>query len=151
MKPTRIAPILLIPLIPLAAQTEPPADADEIIELSPFTVTAETFNGYYAAQTLAGTRLKTNLDEVASSIQVVTPEFMADVGANNLNDLFLFTTSTEASGINGNFSDYTEGETATNDTVTSATTPKARPPPTTAAPAPCRRSPSACAAWPAPI
>jgi hypothetical protein len=97
-----------------ATPAEPAID-DEVVVLSPFQVTADAFNGYYASQTLAGSRLKMNIDEVASSIQIVTPEFMQDVGASSINELFLFTTSTEASGINGNFSDFSAGTTSTND------------------------------------
>lgn len=91
------------------------ARRDDVVELSPFQVTTESFNGYYAPQTLAGSRLKMNVDEIASSIQILTPEFLRDVGASNANELFLYTTSTEASGINGNFSDYSAGTTTTND------------------------------------
>ena len=120
---TRLFPALSLFLAPLlAAQTVPPAGStagsaaqQEVLELSPFQVTAEAFKGYYASQTLAGSRLKMNVDEIASSVQIITPEFMQDVGATNLNQLFLFTTSTEASGINGNFSDFNVGTTSTGD------------------------------------
>jgi len=100
------------------ASTSPPLEAakpDEVTEMSPFTVSTESFQGYYASQTLAGSRLKTRVDEVASSIQILTPEFLDDVGATNATELFLYTTSTEASGINGNFSDFATGATTTSD------------------------------------
>lgn len=106
----------------LSAQSGPVQSAapvsDEIVELSPFQVTTESFKGYTASQTLAGSRLKMNVDEVGSSIQIVTPEFMHDIGSTSLNELFLFTTSTESSGINGNFSDFSPGSTSTNDSST---------------------------------
>jgi hypothetical protein len=91
---------------------------EPVVELSPFQVTAEAFNGYTASQTLAGSRLKMNVDEVGSSIQILTPEFMRDIGATSMNDLFLHATSTESSGLNGNFSDYSPGTTTTNDEST---------------------------------
>lgn len=100
---------------PVSDSASATADKKEVVELSPFVVSAETFNGYFAPQTLAGSRLKTNVDEVASSIQILTPEFLKDVGATNANELFLYTTSTESSGINGNFSDYSTGTTSTSD------------------------------------
>ena len=117
-RPALALALLLAPLLP--AQSLAPAAAvtparDEIVELSPFQVSAEAFQGYYASQTLAGSRLRMNVDEIASSVQIVTPEFMLDVGAANLNQLLLFTTSTEASGINGNFSDFNVGTTSTGD------------------------------------
>lgn len=93
---------------------------DEILELSPFQVTTDSIKGYTASQTLAGSRLKMNVDEVGSSIQIITPEFMRDVGSTGINDLFLFTTSTESSGLNGNFSDFASGTTSTNDESTRA-------------------------------
>ncbi|MFM1749499.1 MAG: hypothetical protein RLZZ188_3165 [Verrucomicrobiota bacterium] len=116
--------LLLAFVITIASAAQPPAPLSapstsrpesEALELSPFQVTAETFKGYFASQTLAGSRLKTNLDEVAAAIQIVTPEFMQDVGATSLNDLFLYTTSTESAGINGNFSNYNVGSTSTGD------------------------------------
>ncbi len=116
--------LLLAFVITIASAAQPPAPLSdpstsrpesEALELSPFQVTAETFKGYFASQTLAGSRLKTNLDEVAASIQIVTPEFMQDIGATSLNDLFLYTTSTESAGINGNFSNYNVGSTSTGD------------------------------------
>ena len=65
---TRLFPALSLFLAPLlAAQTVPPAGStagsaaqQEVLELSPFQVTAEAFKGYYASQTLAGSRLKRN-------------------------------------------------------------------------------------------
>lgn len=103
---------------PASAATPPPpagASNEEVVELSPFVVSADSFQGYYASQTLAGSRLKTRVDEVASSIQILTPEFLDDIGATNANELFLYTTSTESSGINGNFSDFSAGTTTTGD------------------------------------
>lgn len=113
-----LGPASVAQTVPTLATSASPAPSEEILELSPFQVTAEAFQGYYASQTLAGSRLKMNVDEVASSIQILTPELMRDVGATSVNDLFLYTTSTESSGINGNFSDYSTGATSTNDDST---------------------------------
>lgn len=101
----------------LHAQVAPPAPTapTEAIQLSPFVITEFTDNGYRATQTLAGTRLKTDLKDIAASVQILTPEFLDDVGANNLNDLFLYTTNTEATGLNGNFSNATPGSTSVGD------------------------------------
>ena len=78
-------------------------DSEEVIELSPFSVSAAEDNGYAAVNTLAGTRLKTDLKDLAGAIQVVTEQFMEDTGVTNSEDLFLYTTNTEASGPDGNF------------------------------------------------
>jgi outer membrane receptor protein involved in Fe transport len=74
------------------------------VTLSPFEVSAEKDNGYRASGTLAGTRLRTDLRDVAASISVVTKDFMNDIAANDLNDLLTYTAGTEVEGLSGNFS-----------------------------------------------
>ncbi|MEY2881145.1 MAG: hypothetical protein RLZZ15_3525, partial [Verrucomicrobiota bacterium] len=90
----------------LAAQTTTttaPAKDDTVL-LSPFEVASGKDDGYKASGTLAGTRLRTELRDVAASITVVTKEFMQDIGANNLDELLTYTLGTEVSGLTGNFS-----------------------------------------------
>lgn len=88
---------------------------EEVVALSPFVVESESDAGYNASQTLAGTRLKTRTEDVAASIQILTSEFLEDVGATDINDLFLYTTNTESAGLNGNFSAAVTGETSIGD------------------------------------
>lgn len=78
--------------------------ADDIFEISPFVITEEEDSGYIATQTLAGTRIRSSLQDIGASVQVITSEFLDDIGATEANDLLLFTTSTETSGLGGNFS-----------------------------------------------
>ena len=54
---------------PVQSSTGPAAD--ETVQLSPFEV-REANNGYYAATTMSGTRLNTRIEDLASSISVVT-------------------------------------------------------------------------------
>ena len=79
------------------------ADTEEVIELSPFEVDAGQDQGYYSNQTLAGGRLNTKLLDIATSVQVVTKEFMEDIGATSMDEVLAYTTSTEAFG---SMSDY---------------------------------------------
>ncbi len=79
---------------------------DETVQLSPFEVTADKDNGYRANGTLAGTRLRTELKDVAASVSVVTKDFMNDIGATNLAELLVYTTGTEVSGLGGNMSSF---------------------------------------------
>jgi hypothetical protein len=109
MKLHKITPLLLVPAITMLAQDDTNDSTEDVFELSPFVVDAAQDTGYYASQTLAGTRLKTDVRDVGTSIQILTSEFLDDVGAENINDLFLYTTNTEAAGINGNFTNYTRG------------------------------------------
>jgi outer membrane receptor protein involved in Fe transport len=78
--------------------------AEDAIVLSPFTVTEAEDTGYVATSSLAGTRIKTDLRDLAGSISVVTKDFMADLGANSAEELLLYTVGTEAAGTFGNFS-----------------------------------------------
>ncbi|MBD5780066.1 TonB-dependent receptor plug domain-containing protein [Pelagicoccus sp. NFK12] len=82
------------------------ANEDEnVFELSPFTVEASSNEGYRASSTLAGTRLNTKLKDVASSISVVTKDFLDDTQSTDLKQLLVHTASTEVAGPMGNFSD----------------------------------------------
>jgi len=87
----------LIPVL-LQAQENDTA-SEEVFELSPFQIDASGDQGYYSAQTLAGGRLSTNLKDVATSVQVVTAEFIEDIGATSLDEILAYTTGTEAVGI----------------------------------------------------
>jgi len=104
---TTLALSLCLSLGTLGAQSTPAPEQEEdeeAIKLSPFVVSTTESQGYYASSSLAGTRLKTDLRDIASSVQVVTREFMDDVGATSANTLLQYTTSTETVGIQGNFS-----------------------------------------------
>jgi outer membrane receptor protein involved in Fe transport len=85
----------------LISQTTTPQEAP--VELSPFSVDGSRDAGYMATSTLAGTRIQTDLKDLGSSIQVITPEFLSDVGANDANTLLSYTTSSEVGGYQGNF------------------------------------------------
>lgn len=88
----------------LDAQTARTLATEEAIQLSPFEVSAEKDTGYSASSTLAGTRLRTELRDVAASISIVTKDFMQDIAANNLEDLLTYTAGTEVEGLAGNIS-----------------------------------------------
>ena len=91
-----------------AAPTSPapdrPAPADEeIIELSPFEVTSKRDTGYQATETLAGTRIRTDLKDVGSAITVITREFLQDVGATDNSTLLQYTPNAEVAGTRGTY------------------------------------------------
>ena len=67
-----------------------PAEA-EIVELSPFTVNAAADKGYRAENTLAGSRLNTNLHDTPSSVSVFTEKFLEDLGINQIEDFIGYT------------------------------------------------------------
>src|SRR5581483_10483836 len=59
--------------------------------------------GYYGANTMSGTRFNSKLEDLASSITVVTPQQMQDFAMLDINDVFLYTASTEGTGT---YTDY---------------------------------------------
>jgi outer membrane receptor protein involved in Fe transport len=87
-----------------AAPSSATPKEDEILVLSPFVVTNQKDTGYMATDSLAGTRLRTPLKDIAASVSVVTKDFLDDVGATSTADLLVYTTGTEVVGIGGNFS-----------------------------------------------
>lgn len=72
-----------------------PASADAIL-LTPFEVSSEKDNGYAATETLAGTRMRTNLRDVGASLSILTPEFLRDLGVNSFDQALLYTPSVDA-------------------------------------------------------
>lgn len=103
-----------IPLLPLCiasvavAQGNNPGDDapddEEIIELSPFQVDASGSDGYVITETLAGTRIKTDVRDLAASISTISEVFLEDTGSTGSEDLLVYTVGTEVGGLEGNFS-----------------------------------------------
>jgi hypothetical protein len=105
-----LAPLFTATLAATAqAQTTDAATApvtekkEDVVVLSPFQVVADN-NGYYSANTMSGTRFNTKLDDLASSITVMTKQQMADFGMLDVNDIFLYVAGTEGTGT---YTDFT--------------------------------------------
>lgn len=105
------------PPVPVAFAPAPEPRPDEDIQiLSPFEVTADT-KGYYSANTMSGTRLNTKIEDLPSSITVITKEQMDDFAMLDINDIFLYTGNTEGTGTytdvtvdrNGQVTDNSQG------------------------------------------
>ena len=84
------------------AQAIPPSGAADArstregaIELSPFVITAGTETGWVATETLAGTRLRTDLKDVANQVETLTKEFMGDLGLTNLDQAMIYSINVE--------------------------------------------------------
>ncbi|PTY06217.1 hypothetical protein DB347_12275 [Opitutaceae bacterium EW11] len=105
----RYAPVLALAL-PLSAQQANQqtgntaanngantTNEEELIVLSPFQVDSTKDKGYYAENTLAGSRIKSNLADLASSISVVTKQQMEDTASLDINDVFRYEANTEGS------------------------------------------------------
>lgn len=85
-----------VPFAFIGAQVAPPRPAGEAIALSPFTVGGERDNGYAATETLAGTRLRTELRDVGAALTILTPEFMRDLAVNSFDQALLYTPSVDS-------------------------------------------------------
>ena len=60
------------------------ADDDDIIELSPFVVSADDSFGYLASNSTSGTRLAVPIKDLPVPVEVVTAAFMEDIGATDI-------------------------------------------------------------------
>lgn len=74
----------LFPAVPLFAQEEAPET--ETIELSPFSVETSRDFGYLATNSISGTRLNMEIQDVPLNLEVVTREFIEDTGATDLRE-----------------------------------------------------------------
>jgi outer membrane receptor protein involved in Fe transport len=92
--------LLAQPAAPAASSGRPD---EEIVKLSPFEVTTTRNIGYQATDTLAGTRIRTDLKDVAASISVLTTEFLQDIGATDTGTLLQYTTNAEVAGTRGTY------------------------------------------------
>ena len=98
----------------LLAQPAAPAASsgrteEEIVKLSPFEVSTTHNVGYQAYDTLAGTRIRTDLKDVGASITVLTKEFLNDIGATDNSTLLQYTTNAEVAGTRGTYAGLGNG------------------------------------------
>lgn len=80
---------------PAAPATKPNETPSEAIELSPFVITDSSATGWVATETLAGSRLRTDLRDVPNQIETLTKEFMQDLGVTNLDEALIYTANVE--------------------------------------------------------
>ncbi|MES2695682.1 MAG: hypothetical protein V4773_19570, partial [Verrucomicrobiota bacterium] len=86
-----------------ASDPATPGRKDDPIVLSPFSVGAESENGYKSNAVLQGGRGRIDLADVAGQVQVFTKEFLDDIGALTTDEAYLFsaTTQTYYDNVNG--------------------------------------------------
>lgn len=79
------------------APQAPSADSprEDVVELSPFTVSTTQDRGYTAQSSLGGSRLNTSLKDVASPTSAFTQQFLEDLAVTNLDALAPYMLSTE--------------------------------------------------------
>lgn len=67
-----------------ARNADSTSGADEPVVLSPFTVVTDKDNGYGATNAISGSRVNTAIKDIPLPIQVITDDFINDIGATDL-------------------------------------------------------------------
>lgn len=84
-----------IPVETVKPEDKPAAVADdETIVMSPFEVTTST-RGYFASNSMSGTRFNSKVEDLASSLTIMTKEQMDDFAMLDINDVLHFTAGAE--------------------------------------------------------
>lgn len=65
------------------------------MSLSPFEVNTSKDQGYSATSSLSGTRLNSQIEDLAAALSVVTKQQLQDTASVDINDVFLYEVSTE--------------------------------------------------------
>ena len=84
------------------------SDEEEVIEMSPFVVQTSGDVGYLAQNSLAGSRMNSNLKDLGAAVSVLTEEFIGDLGATSMKDIILYSSNSvpefgdSATNYNGN-------------------------------------------------
>lgn len=73
----------------------PPADGGPVV-LSPFVLSEGKDTGYKSTNSLAGSRLNTDYRDIASHLEVMTPDFLSDIGAFTIEEAFNYSGNTES-------------------------------------------------------
>ncbi len=74
------------PLLFSVSYAQDAAADDEVFKLSPFEVDSSKDVGYRATNTISGSRLNTKLKDIPMPIEVITEEFVDDIGASDLRE-----------------------------------------------------------------
>ncbi|MDO8543041.1 MAG: TonB-dependent receptor plug domain-containing protein [Opitutaceae bacterium] len=92
---------------PVTTGDRPASNDDKLtgdtVLMTPFEVSSAGDRGYYGANTMSGTRLNSKLEDLATSITVITKEQMDDFALLDINDIFNYEAGTEGTG---NFTDF---------------------------------------------
>jgi outer membrane receptor protein involved in Fe transport len=82
------------PAKPITVETTP-SQGQDVVTLNPFEVASEKDNGYYASNTMAGTRINSKVEDLGASITVVTKQQLIDTASTDINDIFRYESNTE--------------------------------------------------------
>ena len=99
LDPAEVAAMEAAQKVAASAATAPAESSprDEVVALSPFEVVADD-KGYFASNTMSGTRLNSKIEDLGQPITVMTKEQMTDFAMLDINDVFDYMASTEGTG-----------------------------------------------------
>ncbi|MEO6003379.1 MAG: TonB-dependent receptor [Opitutus sp.] len=84
------------------ASSQSPAP-DEVVELSPFAVTAAVTRGYIASESITGSRVATAIKDLPFTVNVITSEFMDDFDFFDVSSDMAYTSSLSGLDTQGNY------------------------------------------------
>lgn len=87
---SRVSAILLASVLTTIAQDRNPQESD-IVDLSPFEVSAGDTYGYLATMATSGTRLAVSIRDLPVALDVITADFMEDIGATDMESALSYT------------------------------------------------------------
>lgn len=83
------------PARPTASNSVTTAAGETVVELSPFVISSDSETGWVATQTLGGSRMKTDFKDLAQPMEVLTMDFMRDLGVNSFEQAVIYSTNIE--------------------------------------------------------
>ncbi len=106
----RLLALFSLALAAVAQLRKPTPDApsqkprsDEAIQLSPFTVSGGSTNGYIASETTTGTRVATKIADLPFVVNVITSEFLNDFNFFDIGENLAYTSSLSGADEEGNY------------------------------------------------
>ena len=93
--PTDTTPAPSTPPAAAVSADQSSTSQEKVQVLTPFEVNSTKDQGYFAANTLAGTRLNNNIADLPSSVTVVTKQQLEDTSSQNINDVFRYEANTQ--------------------------------------------------------
>jgi len=82
----------------VASPTPSQTTADQVIALPEFAVNEATDDSWSSASSMSGTRTNVPIQNLPRSVQVLTSEFLSDIGADNMSDAAAFMTGVTSQG-----------------------------------------------------
>ena len=84
------AAALSLPAQPVAPSSGVPEEAEKTIVMTPFAVTAEKSSGYKVSSASTATRTNTPIIDIPQTVDIVTKEFLKDIGATTFDQSFRY-------------------------------------------------------------